>query len=76
MMQRKTIPILALVLLLTAFAIQAQKKSPAADNRDVINRMTEELGLNEKQQSKVEAILNTERKKVEVVFNDEIKNCN
>lgn len=73
-MQIKIIPvILAVVLSFTAFIVQAQKNSPTADNRDAINRMTQELGLNEKQQSKVESILNKERKKVEAVFNEERK---
>lgn len=73
-MQIKTIPIiLAVVLSFTASIVQAQKNNPAADNRDAINRMTQELGLNEKQQSKVEAILNKERKKVEAIFNEERK---
>ncbi|MBP6057291.1 MAG: hypothetical protein KA524_02520 [Nitrosomonas sp.] len=73
-MQIKTIPIvLTLVLSFTAPVVQAQKNGPAADNRDAINRITQELGLNEKQQSKVEAILNKERKKVEAIFNEERK---
>ena len=73
-MQRKAISVvLALVVLLTASAVQAQKSNSAADSRAVINRMTKELGLNEAQQSKVEAILNNERKKVEAVFNEEKK---
>lgn len=73
-MQIKTIPIvLGIVLSVTTSAVQAQKNSPAADNRDAINRMTQELGLNEEQQSKVEAILSKERKKVEAVFNEERK---
>lgn len=73
-MQRRTTPIvLALILLFPASVAQSQKNNQAADNRDVINRMTKELGLNEKQQSKVEAILNAEKKKVETVFNEERK---
>ncbi len=73
-MQRKTTSIvLVLVVLFTASVVQAQKNNQATDSRDVINRMTKELGLNEMQQSKVEAILNSERKKVEAVFNEERK---
>ena len=73
-MQIKTNPIvLAVVLSFNVSVVQAQKNSPAADNRDAINRMTQELGLNEKQQSKIEAILNKERKKVEAIFNEERK---
>ncbi len=41
--------------------------------RDVIKRMTKELGLKETQRTKVETILNTEKKKVEAVFNEERK---
>lgn len=73
-MQIKIIPIvLTVALSFTISVVQAQKNNPAADNRDAINRMTQELGLNEKQQSKVEAILNKERKKVEAIFNEERK---
>ncbi len=73
-MQRKTTSVvLALVILFTASAVQAQKSNQAADSRTVVNRMTKELGLNETQQSKVEAILNNEKKKVEAVFNEEKK---
>lgn len=73
-MQIKTIPVvLVIVLSFTVPVVQAQQNSPANDNRDAINRMTQELGLNEKQQSKVEAIFNKERKKVEAIFNEERK---
>lgn len=73
-MPGKTIPLmLILVLLFTISAAQAQKNNPAADSRDVIKRMTKELGLNETQRTKVETILNTEKKKVEAVFNEERK---
>lgn len=67
-----SVAVLALVLFFTA-AVQAQKNNAAADNRDAINRMTKELGLNETQQSKVEAIFNTEKKKVAAVFDEERK---
>lgn len=73
-MPQKTIPaILILVLVFTVSATHAQKNNAATDDRDVINRMTKELGLNETQRAKVETILNTEKKKVEAVFNEERK---
>ena len=73
-MPPKTIPaILTLVLVFTASAAHAQKNNAAAEGRDVLNRMTKELGLSETQRSKVETILNTEKKKVEAVFNEERK---
>lgn len=73
-MLRKTIPaMLILVLFFTVSATHAQKNSSPADNRDAINRMTKELGLNETQRSKVETILNAEKMKVEAVFNEERK---
>lgn len=68
-----SVAVLVLVLFFTAVVAQAQKNNPAADNRDAINRMTKELGLNETQQSKVEAIFNTEKKKVAAVFDEERK---
>jgi Spy/CpxP family protein refolding chaperone len=73
-MQRKTISVVpALVLFFTVFVAQAQESDSTPNSRDVINRMAKELGLNEKQQSKVAEILNTERQKVEAVFNEERK---
>lgn len=64
---------LTFLLCITISTVQAQKNNPAADSRDVLNKMTKELGLNETQRSKVETILNTEKKKVEAVFNEERK---
>lgn len=73
-MSLKTIPaILTLVLVFTASTAHAQKNNAAAEGREVINRMTKELGLSDTQRSKVETILNTEKKKVEAVFNEERK---
>jgi len=61
-MQIKTIPVvLAVILSFTVSVVQTQKNIPTADNRDAINCMIQELELNEKQQSKVEAIFNEER---------------
>ena len=54
-------------------AALAQKQNPAPDNKEVINRISKELGLNDTQKSKVEAILDNEKKKVEAVFNEERK---
>jgi len=62
-----------MVLLFTASIAHAQNKNSPADNRNAIDRMTKELGLNETQRGKVEAILNAEQKKVEAVFNEERK---
>ena len=63
-----------MVSLFTASIIlHAQNKNSPADNRNAIDRMTKELGLNETQRSKVEAILNAEQNKVEAVFNEERK---
>ena len=73
-MLRKAIPVmLILILFFTVSTAQAQKNNSVADNHDVINRMTKELGLNETQRTKVEVILNTEKQKVEAVFNEERK---
>jgi len=62
-----------MVLSLNASIIYAQNKNSPADNQNAIDRMTKELGLNETQRGKVEAILNAEQKKVEAVFNEERK---
>ncbi|MER2512151.1 MAG: hypothetical protein ABTQ25_06990 [Nitrosomonas ureae] len=62
-----------MVLLFAAFSIHAQNKNSPAGNQNAIDRMTKELGLNETQRSKVEAILNAEQKKVEAVFSEERK---
>lgn len=73
-MSPKTIPaILTLVLVFTTSVAHAQKNNAAAEGREVINRMTKELGLSDTQRSKVETILNAEKKKVEAVFNEERK---
>lgn len=51
----------------------AQSQPAAPDNKKVIQRLSKELGLDEAQKSKVEAILNDERKQVEAVFAEERK---
>lgn len=58
-------------LLLSSSIALAQKSTQPADSREVIKRMTKELGLNESQRTQVETILNNEKKKVEAVFNEE-----
>jgi len=71
--RKTTVAALTFLVCLAVSPVQAQKNNPAADSRDVINKMTKDLGLNETQRSKVETILNTEKKKVEAVFNEERK---
>ncbi|MEK6736871.1 MAG: hypothetical protein AABY47_09885 [Pseudomonadota bacterium] len=51
----------------------AQKNNAASNNNEGINRISKELGLDETQKSKIEAIFTIERKKVEAVFADERK---
>lgn len=65
--------ILILCTLISPVAALAQKQNSAPDNKDVVNRISKEIGLNDTQKSKVEAILDNEKKKVEAVFNEERK---
>lgn len=64
---------IALCLSLSPVVALAQEQNTVPDSKEVVNRISEELGLNETQRSKVEAIFNTEKKKVETVFNEERK---
>ncbi|WP_293006716.1 hypothetical protein [Nitrosomonas sp.] len=66
------LPLITLLFIASSIAY-AQNKNSAADNRNAIDRMTKELGLNETQRGKVEGILSAEQKKVEAVFNEERK---
>ena len=73
-MQKKTISlILILCILIYPILALAQKQNSAPDSKEVINRISKELGLNDTQRSKVAAILDNEKKKVEAVFNEERK---
>jgi|GEM_PF-4350374 len=65
--------ILILCILIFPATALAQKQTSASDSKDVINRISKELGLNDAQKSKVAAILDNEKKKVEAVFNEERK---
>lgn len=73
-MQKETISlILILCILIYPISALAQKQNSAPDSKEVINRISKELGLNDTQRSKVAAILDNEKKKVEAVFNEERK---
>ncbi|UJP05921.1 MAG: hypothetical protein LZF61_02785 [Nitrosomonas sp.] len=50
-----------------------QQQNSASDSKEVVNRIGKELGLNDAQKSKLNAIFIDERKKVEAVFNEERK---
>jgi Spy/CpxP family protein refolding chaperone len=72
--QKKTISmILFFCILVSPIVALAQKQNSAPDSKEVINRISKELGLNDTQKTKVEAILDNEKKKVEAVFNEERK---
>lgn len=60
-------------LLLLPVSGWTQKNTAASNNNEGINRISKELGLDEAQKSKVEAIFNVEKKKVEAVFAEERK---
>ncbi|MBY0474048.1 MAG: hypothetical protein K2Q13_03180 [Nitrosomonas sp.] len=72
-MKIQFVVLLLITLLFIASIAYAQNKNSSADNRNAIDQMTKELGLNETQRGEVETILNTEQKKVEAVFNEERK---
>jgi hypothetical protein len=70
--------LLSLILVLSIALISpviasAQPQNSTPSNKEVIDRISKELGLDDTQKSRVEAILNDERKKVEAVFNEERK---
>lgn len=73
MRKETTSMILILCILIFPAAALAQKQNSAPDSKEVINRISKELGLNDTQKSKVEAILDNEKKKVEAVFTEERK---
>ncbi len=74
-MRKKTISMTLLILyiFISPVVAMAQKQNATPDSKEIINRISKELGLNDTQKSKVEAILDNEKKKVEAVFNEERK---
>lgn len=60
-------------ILLSSNLLLAQKQNSAPTTKEIVNRMSKELGLNETQKSQVTEILNAEKASVEAIFNEERK---